>query len=837
MGKQPRPTFSGPTGVIVLPGQAVDVTETFDNLNPNVPAEAFVDLGDGRGPQSTPIQRDGGGSLSGSIFVHLDHAPSFGEVGPHVTLYDMTLVNYPYTTREPAAQTGFGVPVWSVSLGDGTNNATLAASADGTRNLQPLTVSFPHDWGEAFDITLTTTNAREDLVWDTLTPGPGDVPVLGAGTTSYTFRSDPNSTANSNWHVFYVGATTGDTAYDCLSYSFTATEDAAASVQPPPPYQFLPLPTSAATSNAASNIEMRFETAKDGNSQPILTDNNPASVAAGSSSSSSSSDPTPPVASLTKVDLIYPSELVGQVPITFVTDAAHLRFWSSASEGSLIVGGPKRGITFSTGNAPTTLYADLTDRPGDVIGETTFTCGNSHSTARAMGTSISIDSLAEGDDSATVPVPSSADSIATAQADGAEDPPQAYATVHLNLPTTLAAGTTVTLTLDASVAQDVNLYDGVPGDPASNLILGRDASAASITWTVGGGSPPPEAVYGVAFAASSFDATFFTMTVTAPASPSSAPATQPATRSVVATQPAVVPPSGFLAAFDGTWDFANDSERAGENPPWPSGTLIAEFKNGYKSGRNSSNIAYERGVGNGEEHTVIGHLLHGGLANFEAGGKVKDALDQAIAFYSIKVNRTVPLDIIGLSTGAFEATAFANTIERGIHVPWLPKNQLYFPWIRFVGLVSPVRTNLDLLPIPALLNLIWPWSNKLPSHVHAGALFEALYHNDGDCLKEVYDSWAAQLGTDQAKAVANPDDLDTLNAVDRDERIMSGIGGQWVLDHTLFNQSSITLADGSSPSTQFYNDTHGGIAVNPQTYQDMVAAAKQLGVPVTNLIS
>ncbi len=527
---EPRPIFSGPTGVIVLPGQAVDVTETFDNLNPNVLDEAFVDLGDGRGPQSTPIQRDGGGSLSGSIFVHLDHAPSFGEVGPHVTLYDMTLVNYPYTTRKPAAQTGFGVLVWSVSLGDGTNNATLAASADGTRNLQPLTVSFPHDWGEAFDITLTTTNAREDLVWDTLTPGPGDVPVLGAGTTSYTFRSDPNSTANSSWHVFYVGATTGDTAYDCLSYSFTATEDAAASVQPPSPYQFLPTPTSAATSNAASNIEMRFETAKDGNSQPILTDNNPASVAAGSSGGSSdSSDPTPPVASLTKVDLIYPSELVGQVPITFVTDAARLRFWSSASEGSLIVGGLKRGITFGNGVAPTTLYADLTDRPGDVVGATTFTCNNVSSTATAVGMSLSVDALAPGDPNATIPLETSSSSNTNASGNAAQE-----ATIRLNLPTSLANGTTVTLSIDPSLAQLVDVANAFGDAAEAAFVLGKDAGGATtITWTVGSANSPPAEIKAFSFGTVAWLSQFFDLEVQAPTTGS---ATQPV---AAATQPAV----------------------------------------------------------------------------------------------------------------------------------------------------------------------------------------------------------------------------------------------------------------------------------------------------------
>lgn len=85
-----------------------------------------------------------------------------------------------------------------------------------------------------------------------------------------------------------------------------------------------------------------------------------------------------------------------------------------------------------------------------------------------------------GDPDVTVPLDSSSASASSDQ----------YSTLDLNLPTTgpvyapvttLANGTTVTLTLDSNIAQLVDVYDADPTQGSANLIAGVDAGTASYT--------------------------------------------------------------------------------------------------------------------------------------------------------------------------------------------------------------------------------------------------------------------------------------------------------------------------------------------------------------------
>ena len=184
--------------------------------------------------------------------------------------------------------------------------------------------------------------------------------MLGDGVSSYTFLAGSDS-----GQTFEVRATQGSTIYDCLSYSVTATVD------PSSPNSSYQLPTQAIQSNKVSDIGMTFEAETDANGEPIMVTDNPFSPAPTDGSSSSSSgdssddtDPLPPPANLVKVDLVYPSSGPLVSPITLIAGPT-LRFWSSDTEGSPIVGGgPTDRIDFGSTAPPTTLYAELIGNAG-----------------------------------------------------------------------------------------------------------------------------------------------------------------------------------------------------------------------------------------------------------------------------------------------------------------------------------------------------------------------------------------------------------------------------------------------------------------------------------------
>ncbi len=166
------PILAVPPTPPVAAGQPLDVSAPFSGLNPYVPSTAFVDWADGTGPHPATITFDGPDAFSGHVTAHLAHAPATLLGTPTISLYDTTVENdyEPNYYHGTIAHVPFWLNIWSAVLGDGTNADVLAASVDGTKNLQELTLSFPHPDGESFDITLTTTNASEDLVWDTSNP-------------------------------------------------------------------------------------------------------------------------------------------------------------------------------------------------------------------------------------------------------------------------------------------------------------------------------------------------------------------------------------------------------------------------------------------------------------------------------------------------------------------------------------------------------------------------------------------------------------------------------------------------------------------------------------------
>ena len=240
-----------------------------------------------------------------------------------------------------------------------------------------------------------------------------DAPLLGGSVSSCTLSLTSDQQSVTLW----VGATAGDTSYDCLSYSFTAAVDTSRCTGPEPAGGWFMPPSQAVTSNGASNIGMTFQAPTDENGNPIMTANNPESPAPGASDTAPDGSELPPNAVLTEVDFAYPTNAPASMPPpTLTVDPSVLEFWDSDSEGNLIVGGLTRGITFGQG-APTTMYAELSQGltnvvgggwPAVVAGVATFACNGASQTVTPAGVSLSMDGDAPGDPDATVPIDTSA---------------------------------------------------------------------------------------------------------------------------------------------------------------------------------------------------------------------------------------------------------------------------------------------------------------------------------------------------------------------------------------------------------------------------------------------
>jgi hypothetical protein len=308
--------------------------------------------------------------------------------------------------------------------------------------------------------------------------------------------------------------------------------------------------------------------------------------------------------------------------------------------------------------------------------------------------------------------------------------------LDMSLPSDLPVGSTVTLSTDD--ATDIQVLIGDPG--SGQQIIGGGTS--SHTWTVGSDTIPQSlSVVGVNETNEqqvhfSLSTVLGVKIVGLAANAPPAPADQPVSTTTPAT---VVREDGFLTAFDGAWDFPNNPDRGGD---FNGSTVIYKFYGDYLPGKLGSKNYYP-GTGNMQEHKLPGHLLWGMLGGPAAGAYVGRAMQALEAFYSDPLHRQIPVDIVGFSRGAFEATKLANLITQGIpdiskpavttwttttdqkgHLVRVPHSirPLIFPWIRFVGIVSPVGQ------MGLGQGLFWPTS--LPSNV--GSFAQALDGTPGE---------------------------------------------------------------------------------------------------------
>ena len=137
-----------------------------------------------------------------------------------------------------------------------------------------------------------------------------------------------------------IYALRGSTTEGALYFTVTSAWDPSnPPLNPPDTYPSLP---GTMTSNKASTIGVSFEAPTDGSGHPILTVNN-FDAMPGAASSSDATDP----ATLTKVDLVYPSGLAGTISLTQVgggslpvtgilpLGSSDVRYWDSPTGGNL----------------------------------------------------------------------------------------------------------------------------------------------------------------------------------------------------------------------------------------------------------------------------------------------------------------------------------------------------------------------------------------------------------------------------------------------------------------------------------------------------------------------
>ncbi|HZL37064.1 MAG TPA: Ig-like domain-containing protein, partial [Tepidisphaeraceae bacterium] len=408
-----------------------------------------------------------------------------------------------------------------------------------------------------------------------------------------------------------------------------------------------------------------------------------------------------------------------------------------------MIAGPQHG-TLSVNSADGSFVYQ--PNPG-FVGEDFFTCeilGQNGSagyktdfvTVDPTTVGLSFDSLAPGDPSALIP---------SEQVQPPVNGSPAFATLYLNTVEPQVTGTSLTLSVNSDVVADIDVYDGIPGQSGTNLLFGADNGLSSATWTIGPNLVAlPSQVYVVGLNPTTYDQAVFTLSLTlgvqtqwAPASPPSAPATQP----VVAAQKGTVPGlKGHLVAFDGSGDSQQDN------------TDISQFLTADDGVQNF----YEPGVGNPHD-TPFGKLRYSTIAFGDAEAMVfeRDALREVQTFYSDPKNIHIPLDVIGYSRGAFEAVKLINNVfndgtgigdlryKRTTRTLGIPTGTTYdghylHPQVRFVGLISPV---MGPMRVPFL------WSESLPPGVTS--MYQALdnFPND-DFLPQVTMTRSAGTGGD-----------------------------------------------------------------------------------------
>ncbi len=316
---------------------------------------------------------------------------------------------------------------------------------------------------------------------------------------------------------------------------------------------------------------------------------------------------------------------------------------------------------------------------------------------RPLDVSLSVDGLAPGDSSAAIPNQSENNSNW-----------ESHATLFLVTSAGLPNGSTVTLSLDSTTSADIQVWSGLPGGTGSTELFGNGVGGTSHTWTVGTDTIPASLDL-LGASPTDYDQAQFALAV-APAtqvvSGNPPASTQPTGNTAQATQPATVPGiSGYLAAFDGSWDYPNNPGRGGDFPD-PTNTLYSTAIYVFESQHyNAASGAkhYYRGVGNVQQHKIGGHYFHGAFGGPEAKAIVHESLDDLAAFYQDPTHWNIPVDIIGYSRGAFEAVKLGNFLNEGIP-QWstkytasgafglsITKYRNYIPiHLRFVGLISPV---------------------------------------------------------------------------------------------------------------------------------------------------
>ena len=256
---------------------------------------------------------------------------------------------------------------------------------------------------------------------------------------------------------------------------------------------------------------------------PILVADDPYSAIGGGDATADQPAPAP---QFSQLDMVYPR--TGFTPGTklAIYPGNDVRLWSSDTGGNLIDGTPNQSYTIPLdGNAPPTVYVEAIASSTGYGAAINFYLPTSGGSIQIATVSLSVDNLSVEDPNATLPLDTSPEGTA----------PTDYATVNLNLPIDLAAGTTVTLSIDSSMAQAVNVYSD---SACTHAILGKEAGGVtSYTWTVAGNDPPTK-VYAVALQDEPWDASMFTLSVTTPAvssnsygisSPANVSANQPAT--------------------------------------------------------------------------------------------------------------------------------------------------------------------------------------------------------------------------------------------------------------------------------------------------------------------
>jgi VCBS repeat-containing protein len=379
-----------------------------------------------------------------------------------------------------------------------------------------------------------------------------------------------------------------------------------------------------------------------------------------------------------------------------------------------------------------------------------------------LAVSISINGLQPGDPGAVIPAPDPT----------ASTPP--YATLSLSTPGFLPDGSTVTLSVNSDVGQDLNVYSGPPGSSGNTALIGKDAGTNSVTWTFGNGSNPPlSTVYATGLVGTNYDQVTFTLSVAvAPEhyDNPAAPATQATNQPIVATQPATVPGNGFLIAFDGTTDTAAKN------------TVIKQFYDAYDPGTTTLlNKDYEPGVGNADDNpNALVRYWNVAFGDGAARAYEWSALFHVASYFAQHPGE--PLDVIGYSRGAFEATLLLKDLSTNsarfkevVKTMYPNKKGLAFPTTaRFVGLVAPVSGALG-------DSFIEKWPTSVPGGV-----------------KGMYEGLAGKVF-----ATENP----------------------------ILKQIPVTKPDGPPPDEKTYPlDGHTTIQFDPQVLPDMETDAKLVGV-------